>query len=200
MNFKNKIKTVKLIYVSFFLRIFYNQLSSSLPAVEHLETELTSLRISNLNPNTQYSLYATAVSTNNGSILESEPSETLHAWTDPAFPAFVEVNNIFFLLTLIVPFFLIITVILALSPPASIPATSFLLHFNQRCQLSCGKILCPMQELVLDIPCSHSSCPYREILCFPLEPELNPPLFLIQKDYFLCKYSYLLPLLFTSFL
>lgn len=44
--------------------------------------------IENLNPNTQYIVYVTAISKKG----ESLPSETLIAWTDPAYPAFVEVH------------------------------------------------------------------------------------------------------------
>lgn len=51
-------------------------------------TTLTFLNIENLKPNTQYIVYVTAVSAKG----ESAPSETLIAWTDPAYPAFVEVN------------------------------------------------------------------------------------------------------------
>ena len=62
-------------------------------------------------PNTQYAVYTTSVivtntskveSINNDNVnddnddnpakVESSPSETLVAWTDPAFPAFVEVT------------------------------------------------------------------------------------------------------------
>ena len=43
-------------------------------------------------PNTQYSLYSTALIIRNKTKIESTPSETLIAWTDPAFPAFVEVG------------------------------------------------------------------------------------------------------------
>lgn len=43
--------------------------------------------IENLNPNTQYIVYVSAISKKG----ESLPSETLIAWTDPAYPAFVEV-------------------------------------------------------------------------------------------------------------
>lgn len=53
-------------------------------------TTLTFLNIENLKPNMQYIVYVTAVSSKG----ESAPSETLIAWTDPAYPAFVEVNII----------------------------------------------------------------------------------------------------------
>ena len=48
--------------------------------------------ITDLTPNTQYALYTTAIVVTNTSKVESTPSETLIAWTDPAFPAFVEVS------------------------------------------------------------------------------------------------------------
>ncbi|CAH1112848.1 unnamed protein product [Psylliodes chrysocephalus] len=47
---------------------------------------VTSYTISSLNPNTQYIVYIQAVSEKGLSM----PSETLIAWTDPAYPAFVE--------------------------------------------------------------------------------------------------------------
>nr|CAI5827663.1 unnamed protein product [Callosobruchus analis] len=47
---------------------------------------LTTYMISGLSPNTQYIVYVQAV-TSKG---DSMPSETLIAWTDPAYPAFVE--------------------------------------------------------------------------------------------------------------
>lgn len=49
-------------------------------------TSVTSLTIEGLNPNTQYIVYVTAISEKGQSL----PSETLIAWTDPAYPAFVE--------------------------------------------------------------------------------------------------------------
>lgn len=57
-------------------------------------TSVTSHTIEGLNPNTQYIVYVTAISEKGQSL----PSETLIAWTDPAYPAFVEVSlklNIF---------------------------------------------------------------------------------------------------------
>ena len=51
-------------------------------------TSVTSHMIEGLNPNTQYIVYVTAISEKG----ESLPSETLIAWTDPAYPAFVEVR------------------------------------------------------------------------------------------------------------
>ncbi|KAK4873942.1 hypothetical protein RN001_013302 [Aquatica leii] len=49
-------------------------------------TSVTSHTIENLNPNTQYIVYVTAISSKG----QSMASETLIAWTDPAYPAFVE--------------------------------------------------------------------------------------------------------------
>lgn len=51
-------------------------------------TSVTSHMIEGLNPNTQYIVYVTAISGKGQSL----PSETLIAWTDPAYPAFVEVR------------------------------------------------------------------------------------------------------------
>lgn len=55
-------------------------------------TSVTSHMIEGLNPNTQYIVYVTAISEKGQSL----PSETLIAWTDPAYPAFVEVRFIHF--------------------------------------------------------------------------------------------------------
>ena len=57
-----------------------------------VETDVTTVRLTGLIPNTQYSLYTTALIVKNETKIESTPSETLIAWTDPAFPAFVEVG------------------------------------------------------------------------------------------------------------
>lgn len=48
--------------------------------------------VDNLSPNSQYIVYIVAISKNGKSL----PSETLIAWTDPAYPAFVEVRTICF--------------------------------------------------------------------------------------------------------
>ena len=57
-----------------------------------VETDVTTVQLKGLLPNTQYSLYSTALVISNNTKIESTPSETLIAWTDPAFPAFVEVT------------------------------------------------------------------------------------------------------------
>ena len=57
-----------------------------------VETDVTTVQLTELTPNTQYSLYSTALIIRNKTKIESSPSETLIAWTDPAFPAFVEVG------------------------------------------------------------------------------------------------------------
>jgi hypothetical protein len=57
-----------------------------------VETDVTTVQLTGLIPNTQYSLYSTALIISNDTKIESTPSETLIAWTDPAFPAFVEVG------------------------------------------------------------------------------------------------------------
>ena len=57
-----------------------------------VETDDTTVQLTGLIPNTQYSLYSTALIISNDTKIESTPSETLIAWTDPAFPAFVEVG------------------------------------------------------------------------------------------------------------
>lgn len=52
------------------------------------ETILTAHELHSLQPNTQHVVYVVAMSKRGSSL----PSETLVAWTDPAFPAFVEVS------------------------------------------------------------------------------------------------------------
>ena len=54
------------------------------------ETPLQSHRLNNLTANKLYIVYVTAVNDNG----ESRPSETLMAWTDPAFPPIVEVPTV----------------------------------------------------------------------------------------------------------
>lgn len=70
----------------FFFRRLYHK-STADEKFQIVETSVTSHMIENLNPNTQYIVYVTAVSKKGQSL----PSETLIAWTDPAYPAFVEV-------------------------------------------------------------------------------------------------------------
>jgi hypothetical protein len=55
------------------------------------ETLVNTVTLDLLKPNAQYIVYVTAV-TEKG---ESQPSETLIAWTDPAHSPFVEVRRIF---------------------------------------------------------------------------------------------------------
>ena len=79
-----------------------------------VETSVTTVKLSGLIPNTQYALYTTALSSSLPddfacellgdscdspassvtTVGESPASETLIAWTDPAFPAFVEAPTI----------------------------------------------------------------------------------------------------------
>ena len=76
-------------------RLHYRKVSDNTTTFTVVETDVTSIKLKELSPNTQYSLYLTALVVNNGSRIESTPSETLIAWTDPAFPAFVEVRGNF---------------------------------------------------------------------------------------------------------
>lgn len=57
------------------------------------ETTLTAHELHSLQPNTQHVVYVVAISKRGFSL----PSETLVAWTDPAFPAFVEVGTIIYI-------------------------------------------------------------------------------------------------------
>lgn len=54
------------------------------------ESSVNSITLDGLKPNSQYILYVVAVSESKG---ESQASETLIAWTDPAHSPFVEVGN-----------------------------------------------------------------------------------------------------------
>uniref|UniRef100_A0A0K8SXU6 Ig-like and fibronectin type-III domain-containing protein C25G4.10 n=1 Tax=Lygus hesperus TaxID=30085 RepID=A0A0K8SXU6_LYGHE len=65
-------------------RIFYKEGNSQ--SYRAADTSVTSHTLEQLNPNTQYIIYVTAISKKGQSL----PSETLIAWTDPAYPAFVE--------------------------------------------------------------------------------------------------------------
>uniref|UniRef100_T1HB70 Uncharacterized protein n=1 Tax=Rhodnius prolixus TaxID=13249 RepID=T1HB70_RHOPR len=65
-------------------RVFYK--SSSDQTFRASDTSVSSHTLEHLSPNTQYIVYVTAISKKGQSL----PSETLLAWTDPAYPAFVE--------------------------------------------------------------------------------------------------------------
>ncbi|RZF43428.1 hypothetical protein LSTR_LSTR001689 [Laodelphax striatellus] len=65
-------------------KLFYK--SGSENTFTMFETSVTTYILKNLTPNTQYIIYVIAVSKKGSSL----PSETLIAWTDPAYPAFVE--------------------------------------------------------------------------------------------------------------
>merc|ERR1712106_1215582 len=75
-------------------RLYYQQVSANLSKFDMVETDVTTVQLTGLIPNTQYSLYSTALIIKNDTKTESEPSESLIAWTDPAFPAFVEAPTI----------------------------------------------------------------------------------------------------------
>lgn len=66
-------------------RVFYK--ASSDPNFSSSDTTVTSHTLEKLSPNTQYIFYIAAILPKKG---QSLPSETLIAWTDPAYPAFVE--------------------------------------------------------------------------------------------------------------
>lgn len=69
-------------------KLHYRALSANEdnPSYNESTTGATAIRLEGLTPNTQYVIYATAIN----DMGESRPSETLLAWTDPAYPAFVE--------------------------------------------------------------------------------------------------------------
>jgi len=51
-----------------------------------VETSATTIQLNKLTPNTPYILYMTTINSKG----ESEPSETVVAWTEPIVPAFAE--------------------------------------------------------------------------------------------------------------
>ncbi|KAL1497939.1 hypothetical protein ABEB36_008819 [Hypothenemus hampei] len=67
-----------------FYRLYHKSTADDSYQVKN--TSVTSFMITDLSPNTQYIVYVEAI-TDKG---VSMPSETLVAWTDPAYPAFVE--------------------------------------------------------------------------------------------------------------
>jgi len=84
-------------------RVFYRQVSDNSSNFSSVYTEITTVKLTNLTPNSQYLIYAIAISatgigaSNTATAVnrvESEPSEELVAWTDPAFPAFVEAPTV----------------------------------------------------------------------------------------------------------
>ena len=93
----------QLLYVYLSFRVFYRQVSDNSSNFSSVYTEITTVKLTNLTPNSQYLIYAIAISatgigaSNTATAVnrvESEPSEELVAWTDPAFPAFVEVRTL----------------------------------------------------------------------------------------------------------
>lgn len=74
-------------FITYFSRLHHK--STADEEYQITETTVTSHMIDELNPNTQYIVFVTAISKKG----ESSPSETLIAWTDPAYPAFVEVRG-----------------------------------------------------------------------------------------------------------
>jgi len=81
-------------------RLYYREIgpldnqTKNIKKFNQIDTETTSVKLVNLRPNTQYSMYAVTISRRKDDVirgkLTSDPSETLIAWTDPAMPAFVE--------------------------------------------------------------------------------------------------------------
>ena len=73
-----------LIFISKFYSFYYRAREETTFRV--LPTSVTSFRFNNLTASSQYIMYVTALNENG----ESRPSETLIAWTDPAFEPIVE--------------------------------------------------------------------------------------------------------------
>lgn len=70
-----------------FCRLFWRGNSDT--SFHIIDTEVTTHMLENLSPNSQYIIYVIAISKNG----QSASSETLIAWTDPAFPAYVDVSK-----------------------------------------------------------------------------------------------------------
>lgn len=77
------------IYISILLRLYWKTVADTY--FHQVDVAVPVYTIDNLSPNSQYIVYIVAVAKNGNSL----PSETLIAWTDPAYPAFVEVRSIF---------------------------------------------------------------------------------------------------------
>jgi len=73
------------IYMS---RLYWKSVSETV--FHQIDVAVPAYTVDNLSPNSQYIIYIVAMSKNGKSL----PSETLIAWTDPAYPAFVEVCRI----------------------------------------------------------------------------------------------------------
>lgn len=71
------------VHVSY--RLFWKTVAET--TFRQVDVAVPAYTVDGLSPNSQYIVYIVAVSKNGKSL----PSETLIAWTDPAYPAFVEV-------------------------------------------------------------------------------------------------------------
>lgn len=71
--------------IAIIYRIYHKSTTSDL--FEVTQTRLLVTRFTNLKPNTQQIIYITAAGSK---VVDSLPSETLVAWTDPALPAHVD--------------------------------------------------------------------------------------------------------------
>ena len=65
---------------------------SNMTDFETLETDVTRIKLTGLMPDTQYATFITAIIVQGETEIESTNSEELLVWTDPAFPAHVEVR------------------------------------------------------------------------------------------------------------
>jgi len=73
-------------------RIYSKAEAENASFVLSTETDLTTARLSDLHPISQYELYVTSVIVRNESKIESNPSPVMTVWTDPTLPARVEVR------------------------------------------------------------------------------------------------------------
>jgi len=72
----------------YMFRLYWKSVAET--AFHQIDVAVPTYTVENLSPNSQYIIYIVAMSKNGKSL----PSETLIAWTDPAYPAFVEVCSI----------------------------------------------------------------------------------------------------------
>lgn len=87
MIYKTTISSKKAMFI-YTSRLYWKSVSETV--FHQIDVAVPAYTVDNLSPNSQYIIYIVAMSKNGKSL----PSETLIAWTDPAYPAFVEVCRI----------------------------------------------------------------------------------------------------------
>lgn len=80
--------SLKKVMPVYMFRLYWKSVAETV--FHQIDVAVPAYTVDNLSPNSQYIIYIVAMSKNGKSL----PSETLIAWTDPAYPAFVEVCSI----------------------------------------------------------------------------------------------------------